>query len=141
MTILNVPKVHDFGGGDLVELRYLETTFSIPRRVALLYLKALRIRPMYIGDDVFFSLPTFKKIMYVLSRPGSPGFLFPASKAKGNTVLRKTGNFLVEVTDDILAQAASPQIMAEMVASEGRDASMIKKLVAHSIPLLKKDKK
>ena len=131
MSKFEMPKTHDFGGGDLVELRYLETTFNISSRVALLYLKALRIRPMYIGDGVFFSLPTFKKIMFVLSRPGSPGFLFPASKAKGNVVLRKSGNFLIKVTDAILEQAASPRIMAEMVASEGRDPSMIKKLVTH----------
>lgn len=130
MAKFEVPKTHDFGGGELVELKFLETTFNISRRVASKYLKVLRIKPMYIGKDVFFSLPTFKKIMFVLSRPGAPGFLFPASPAKNNASLRKKG-FLVEVTDDLLAQAASPQIMAEMVASEGRDASMIKKLVTH----------
>ena len=139
MTSLNLPKTHDFGFGELVEVKYLETTFNISHRVALKYLKVLRIKPMYIGKDVFFSLPTFKKIMYVLSRPGSPGFLFPASPAKNNVNLRKKG-FLIEVTDDILAQAASPQIMGEMVASEGRDASMIKKLVTHSTPAGKMEK-
>lgn len=135
---MELPKVHDFGFGDLVEVKYLETTFGITHRVALKYLKVLRIKPMYIGKEVFFSLPTFKKIMYVLSRPGAPGFLFPASPAKQNAGLRKKG-FLVEITDYLLAQAASPQIMAEMVASEGRDTSMIKKLVSH--PPIEKEKK
>lgn len=131
MNPLNLPKTHDFGGGELVELSHLETTFSISRRVALLYLKALHIQPMYIKDKVFFSLPTFNRIMFILSRPGSPGFIFPASTAKANTKLRKQG-FLIEVNDDILKQAASPQILAEMLAADGRDTSMIKKLITHS---------
>ena len=130
MTQLNLPKTFDLGGGELVEVKYLETLFGITHRVALKYLKVLRIKPMYIGKEVFFSLPTFKKIMYVLSRPGAPGFLFPASPAKQNASLREKG-FLIEITDELLAQAASPQIMGEMVASEGRDTSMIKKLVTH----------
>jgi len=127
---MEIPKTYDFGGGELVELKHLEATFSISRLIALKYLKALRIQPMYIGNDVFFSLPTFNRIMFVLSRPGSPGFLFPASKAKQNQSLRKKG-YLVEVTDEILAEATSPRILAEMAAASGRDASMVKKLITH----------
>jgi len=127
---MEIPKTYDFGGGELVELKHLEATFSISRLIALKYLKALRIQPMYIGNDVFFSLPTFNRIMFVLSRPGSPGFLFPASKAKQNQSLRKKG-YLVEVTDEILAEATSPRILAEMAAASGTDSSMIKKLITH----------
>lgn len=129
---MDLPKTFDFGSGDVVEVNYLQTTFNISRNIALRYLRALRIQPMYIGKEVFFSLPTFKKIMYVLSRPGSPGFLFPGSPAKTNTVLRNSGDFLIEITDELLELAASPTIMGEMVASEGRDPSMVKKLIAHS---------
>ncbi len=138
---MDLPKTYDFGAGDLVEVSYLETTFNITHNIAMRYLRALRIQPMYIGKEVFFSLPTFKKIMYVLSKPGSPGFLFPGSPAKTNTALRNSGDFLIEITDDLLALAASPTIMAEMVASEGRDPSMIKKLVAHSNAISRKDSK
>lgn len=127
---MELPKTFDFGGGELVELKHLETTFNISRLVASKYLKALRIQPMYIGKDVFFSLPTFNRIMFVLSRPGSPGFLFPASTAKSNASLRETG-FLVKVTDEILEEAKSPRILAEMAAASGRDSSMIKKLITH----------
>lgn len=127
---MEIPKTYDFGGGELVELKHLEATFSISRLIALKYLKALRIQPMYIGNDVFFSLPTFNRIMFVLSRPGSPGFLFPASKAKQNQSLRKKG-YLVEVTDEILAEATSPRILAEMAAASGHNDSMIKKLITH----------
>lgn len=130
MGSLNLPKTHDFGGGELVELQHLETTFAISRRIALKYLKVLRIQPMYIGNDVFFSLPTFNRIMFVLSRPGSPGFLFPGSSGKTNANLHKKG-FLVEVTDEILEEAKSPRVLAEMAAASGRDSSMIKKLVTH----------
>lgn len=134
MTVLNLPKTYDFGFGEVVEVKYLQTTFDISPRVALLYLIALRIKPLYIGDKTFFSLPTFKKIMYVLSKPGSPGFIFPSSKAKGNQIQknkRKSGRYITEVTDAILQEAASPRIMAEMIASEGRDVSVIKKLITH----------
>lgn len=130
MTLINLPKTYDFGGGELVELSHLEKTFNISRRIALKYLKVLRIQPLYIGDKIFFSLPTFNRIMYVLSRPGSPGFLFPASKAKQNQKLREKG-FLIEVTDEILAEAQSPRILAEMSAASGRDSSMVKKLLTH----------
>ena len=127
---MELPKTFDFSGGELVELKHLESVFGITRRVALQYLKALRIQPLYIKKEVFFSLPTFNKIMYVLSKPGSPGFIFPASTAKSNAKLREK-KFLVMVTDSILKEAASPQIMAEMAASGGRDPSMVKKLLTH----------
>ena len=130
MNNLELLKVHDFGSGELVELKHLESVFGITRRVALQYLKALRIQPLYVKKEIFFSLPTFNKIMYVLSKPGSPGFIFPASKAKGNANLRKKG-FLVKVTDKILEEAANPRILAEMIASEGRDSSVLKKLITH----------
>jgi len=131
MGELRLPKTYDFGFGELVEVKYLETTFGISRRLALKYLTVLHIKPLYIKNEVFFCLPTFKKLMYVLSKPGSPGFIFPGSTAKNNQVKRASGIYIIEVTDKILKEAASPQIMAEMVASEGRDASMIKKLVTH----------
>lgn len=136
---LNLPKIFDLGFGEIVEINYLETTFEISHGLALRYLSALKIKPLYINDKVFFCLPTFKKILYVLSRPGSPGFIFPGSNAKSNQVKRKSGKFITEVTETILKEAASPQIMAEMVASEGRDPSMIKKLITH--PPAEKEKK
>lgn len=126
--MINLPKTFDFGGGELVELFHLEITFNISRRVAQEYLKALRIHPMHIGKKIFFSLPTFNRIMFVLSRPGSPGFLFPASRAKQNQYLQKKG-YLTRVTDEILKEAKSPRILAEMSAASGRDASMVKKLL------------
>lgn len=129
--LLTLPKTYDFGFGEVVEVKYLETTFGISRRLALKYLKVLRIKPLYVNEGVFFCLATFKKIMYVLSRPGSPGFIFPGSNAKNNQVKRKSGEYITEVTDAILKAAASPRIMAEMVATEGRDPSMIKKLLTH----------
>ena len=125
------PIAFSFGFGDVVEVKYLESTFDISPRVALLYLKALRIKPLNIGDKTFFSLSTFKKIMYVLSKPGSSGFIFPGSRAKNNQAKRKSGKYITEVTDAILEEARSPRIMAEMIASEGRDVSVLKKLIIH----------
>ena len=135
---MNLPKVYDWGFGDVVELKHLETTFGISKRVALKYLKALRIKPLYFKNDIFFCLSTFNRIMFVLSRPGSPGFLFPASSGKANGKLKEDG-FLVVVTDEILAAAKSPQVLAEMLAANGRDSSMVKKLLTH--PPAEKEKK
>jgi hypothetical protein len=127
-----LPKTYQFGGVELVEVKHLETMFAISHRVAMKYLKVLHIRPMYFGDDVFFCLSTFNRIMHVLNRPGSKGFLFPASRAKNNAVLRKSGDFLIEVTDEILTEAASPRVLAEMAAVSGRSPDMVKKLIAQS---------
>ena len=135
---MNLPKIYDFGFGEVVELEHLVTTFGITRQVALLYLKALRIQPLYFKDETFFCLSTFNRILFVLSRPGSPGFIFPASSAKNNAKLREKG-YLTKVTDEILEQAKSPQILAEMLAADGRDTSMIKKLITH--PPAEKEKK
>ena len=131
MTNFNLPERKDFCGGEIIEVSHLEKTFGITHKVALKYLRVLKIQPLYFGDKIFYSLPTFNRIMFVLTRPGSPGFLFPASKGKNNAALRKRG-FLVEVTDEILKEAASPQVLAEMLAASGRDNSMIKKLITSS---------
>lgn len=124
-------EIKNFDGGEIAEVSHLEKTFGISRKVALKYLRVLRIKPLYFGDGIFYSLPCFNRIMYVLTRPGSPGFLFPASKGKNNMALRKDG-FLTEVTDDILKEANSPQTLAAMLAVSGRDNSMIKKLISAS---------
>lgn len=132
MVNLNLPKTHNFGGVELVEVKHLETMFNISHRVAMKYLKVLHIRPMYFGDDVFFCLSTFNRIMHVLNRPGSKGFLFPASRAKNNAALRKSGDFLIEVDEEILKEASSPRVLAEMAAVSGRSPDMVKKLIAQS---------
>lgn len=130
---LKVPDRIDIGGTELVELGYLQLIFGISRRTARKYLRALRIKPMYIGKRVFFSLPTFKRILYVLSKPGSPGFLFPASAGKTNPRLIKDNpNYITEVTDEILRRASDPIILAEMAAADGRDMSILKKLISTS---------
>lgn len=139
MTSIKLPETKDFCGGELVEVAHLEKTFDIPRKTALKYLRVLKIKPLYFGDKIFYSLPTFNRIMFVLTRPGSPGFLFPASRGKCNAGLKKQG-FLTEVTDDILEEAKSPQVLAEMLATSGRDNSMIKKLITSSNVELKKPK-
>ncbi len=138
---LGTPKTHTFGGNELVELKHLETTFEISRRVALLYLKALRIQPLYFKNEIYFSLPTFNRIIFVLSQPGSPGFLFPASTAKANAILCKKS--LTRVTDAILEEAKTPRVLAEMAAASGLDMSMVKKLLSQDNvnSKLKKDEK
>ncbi|HUS88303.1 MAG TPA: hypothetical protein VMW91_02860 [Desulfosporosinus sp.] len=125
---MNLPKTITFGENELIEISHLEATFGITRKVALRYLRALRIKPLYFSSGIYYSLPTFNRILFVLSRPGSPGFLFPGSKLKSKPHLRKKG-FLVEVTDEILEEAQSPRVLAEMAAASGRDVSMVKKLL------------
>ena len=138
---MELPKTHNFGGLELVEVKHLETMFNISKRIAMLYLKALHIRPMYFGNEIFFCLSTFNRILHVLNRPGSKGFLFPASRAKNNAVLRKSGDFLIEVDDDILKEASSPRVLAEMAAISGRSPDMVKKLITQSNAQFRKEPK
>lgn len=139
MSLPNMPEVHNFGAGDIVELDYLVREFKITRRAAGRYLRALHINPMYIGSKVFFSLPTMKAILFVLGLPGSPGFLFPGSAGKNCQRLLQDENYISEVTPDILARAAEPDIPALMAAAEGRNMDVIKKLI--TVPVGRPQKK
>jgi hypothetical protein len=127
---MNIPDKFQFDSTELVEVSHLESTFNIDHKTALLYLKALRINPVYIGQKAFFSISALNRIMYVISRPGSPGFLFPCSKGKQNQRLKEQG-YLTEITDEMLEAASSPTVMAEMAAASGSDPSMVKKLLAN----------
>lgn len=129
---MNLPKTLNFGGGELVEISYLQDVFKISRRTAMDYLRALHIDPIYIGRDVYFSLPTLKRIFFVLSRPGSPGFVFPGSRQKNNR-LYKEGGFLAEVTPDIVEQAADPKILVEMAACEGRNPNAMSQIMKQPV--------
>lgn len=139
MTNFDLPETKDFMGGEVVEISHLEKQFDIPRKTALKYLRVLKIKPLYFGTKVFYSLPTFNRIMYVLTRPGSKGFLFPASSGKNNMSLRKQG-FLTKVTEEILTEANSPRTLAAMLAASGRDVSMLKKLLSQENVISKKPK-
>lgn len=122
-------KTYDFGSGEITEVSYLEKVFGIKRRTAMAYLKALHIQPIYIGADAYFSLPTLKRILFVLSRPGAPGFVMPGSKRKNDPRLHSSGKYLTEVTQEILDQAAAPVILAEMAGATGRDVDLLKKFI------------
>lgn len=123
----------DFGFGDLTEVSYLEKVFEIPRRTAMKYLRAFKIQPVYVGKDVYFSLPTLKRILFVLTRPGGSGFVMPGSTAKNNPRICRNPEFLFEVPDDVLAEAAKPETLLEMAASEGRNIDAIKKLATRVV--------
>jgi hypothetical protein len=140
MAELILPKKFDFGFGELVEIKYIENIFGVSRRTAMKYLRALRIKPFYIGDEVYFSLMTLKRILFVLSRPGAKGFIFPGSKAKYNPRFKKDDECMTVISDDILEEASDPKTLAEMSASSGRDSSIIKKLISPKQGRPKKDK-
>lgn len=124
---INIPEHHDFGFGPLVEIEYLMKAFDIKRPTAIKYLAAFRIHPLYVGKRIFFSLVTFKRILFVLTRPGSKGFMFPGSYAKNSCRKSHDPNLLTEVTADILERAADPAILAEMSACTGQDDVIIRK--------------
>jgi hypothetical protein len=114
----------------MYELSYLETTLGISRNAATRYLEALRIKPFYFGRDVYFSLITLQRILFVLSKPNGGGFVSPGSKKK-NSPRTKPGDpkFLFKVTDEILVEAAKPETLSEMAACTGRDPGLLKKFV------------
>jgi hypothetical protein len=130
---MKAPKNLDMGFGELVEVSYLEQLFGISRRTALKYLKVFKIKPLYFGKDIYFSLPTFKRILFVLSKPGAKGFVAPGSPAKNNPRICKNPDYLFEVDDEILSEAASPKIAAEMLACDGRNIDIIKKFASKSV--------
>ena len=125
----DVPKVLNLGFGEVVEVSYLEKVLGITRRTAMKYLRALHIKPFYFGGDTYFSLVTFKRILFVLSRPGAPGWIAPGSTARWNTRYRNNPDYITEVNEEILADAAKPETLAEMQLAEGRDPALVRKFV------------
>ena len=140
MTFPEIPKTLDFGAGDVVEVKYLEQVFDISRRTAILYLKALRIKPLYVDKNVFFSLDTLKRILFILSKPGSPGFIFPGSAAKNNPRFTHDSEYITEVTQDILDSAADPKTLAEMAGASGRNVDILKKFLTNPAGRPRKEK-
>lgn len=126
---MSTPREVDFGFGSVVELSYLQTVFGISRRTASKYLKALRLKPFYIGKEIYFSLSTFKRIMFVLSKPNGAGFVFPGSAMKNNPRYKKNPDYIVMVTDEILAEAAEPKTLSEMAGAEGRNPGILKQFL------------
>lgn len=115
MSIETMPKVLSLGFGEVVEVKYLERLFGISRRSAFKYLKALRIDLFYVKTEAYFSLNTLKRILFVLSKPGAPGFVFPGARKKNDQSIYLRGTEkLTCVTDDILEAAADPKIIREM---------------------------
>lgn len=137
---MNMPKVIDLGFGDVVEVSYLEELFGISRRTALKYLQALRLEPLYVGKDVYFCLNSFKRIMFVLSKPNSPGFVFPGSNKKKDARYKKSPTSITEVTDEILAEAAKPEILSEMAGAEGKNPNILKQYIARPVGRPPKEK-
>jgi hypothetical protein len=127
MKNIKVPKELDFGFGKVVDIEYLEFVLGISRQTAKAYLKAFHINPHYIGKYVVFSLVTFQRILYVVSKPGAKGFLFPSSTGKCNQRLRDNKNFIMEVTPEILEEAMKPEILAEMAICAGTDDALLRK--------------
>lgn len=130
---MNLPKTLDLGFGDLVELKYLETILGISRNAAMRYLKALKIKPFYFGKEVYFSLVTLNRILFVLSKPGAAGFVAPGSSKKNSPRVAGKPGFLFEVNDGILEQAARPETLAEMAAASGRQPDILKKYLTNPV--------
>jgi hypothetical protein len=130
---MKLPKKLDWGFGDMVELSYLEQILNISRNAATRYLKALRLKPFYFGKEVYFSLISLQRILFVLSKPGARGFVAPGSRKKNSS--RTIGNpeYLFEVTDEILAEAAKPETLTEMMACTGRQPDLLKKFVTRPV--------
>jgi hypothetical protein len=124
-----VPDELDFGFGSLYEISYLEKIFGISRRTAFKFLKALHIEAFYVGKKVYYSHVSFRRILFVLSKPGSPGFIFPGSTKKNDSRIGKDSNYLTEVTEEILEQAAKPETLSEMAAASGRNEGLLKQFV------------
>lgn len=120
---VQVPRVIDLGAGELAEISYLEQVFGISRRVARTLLRQLHIKPVYIGKEQYFSLPTFQRIFYVLTKPGGKGFAFPGVKREFDD------DRLREVDDEILAEAEDPLTLASMSTLKNGDTLLLRKML------------
>ena len=129
-TPISMPKMLDFGGGELVEVAYLVKVLGVSRRTALKCLQVLKIRPIYLGNETYFSLPTFKRILHVLTRPGGPGFVFPGSRGPGGAKYQT----IREVSQALLDEAAKPIVLAEMEVISSNDTNVLKKLLEYNKP-------
>lgn len=138
--MIKMLKTFDFGFGDVVEISYLERIFDISRWTALRYLYVLRIKPFYVGKDVFFSLITFNRLLFVLSKPGAQGFAFPGSTKKGNRRRDKKPGILTEVTDEILEEAAKLETLTEMAGCTGHNPDILKKFITKPVGRPPKEK-
>ena len=134
------PKEVNFGFGSVCELSYLQMVFDISRRTASKYLKALRLKPFYVGKQIFFSLSSFNRIMFVLSKPNGSGFVFPGSAMKNNPRYKKNPDYIVMVTDEILAEAAEPKTLSEMAGASGRDNNILRQFIAKPVGRPRKEK-
>ena len=122
---IQMPKTFNFGSGDLVEVSYLVRVLGVSRRTALKWLRVMHINPVYFGTEAYFSLPTFNRILHVLTRPEGPGFVFPGSRGPS----KKGGTVLKEVTPELLKMASDPIVLAEMEVLSSRDTNVLKKLM------------
>lgn len=121
-----IPETYDFGSGPVVEVSYLQQVFGIKRLTAFKYLRSFHIKPLYIGRKAFFSLETFRRILFVITRPGGPGFLFPGTYYKHNARYKDEDKIPTEVTDEIVATASDPKTILEMSALSGDGAALRK---------------
>lgn len=123
MNELQLPRMLNFGAGQMAEISYLEDIFGISRKSARALLHRMHIEPIYVGKETYFSLPTFQKILYVLTKPGGKGFMFPGAAPRPNDTRLK------EVTDDIIAEAESPETLAAMTSVDQPDTLILRKML------------
>ena len=117
--------IHNFGPFELKEIQHICNNFGISRPTAKRLCNSLHIPLFYISKSTLFNETAFKRIIYVLTRYGGPGFACPGSdyKLKGRYKSKSTTQPLYEASDKILAEAEDPLILVEMMAAEGRNRS------------------
>jgi len=135
---------HKIGNMVLKEIDTLCLAFDLTRPQALNLCHHLRVPLVYIGESVLFNETAMTRIFFVLTRIGGPGYAAPGSHYKeSNQHMRnrdKPHAPALEITNDMLDDASSHSLLAELAIESGRQKPTMAQLskLMTNMPLSKK---
>lgn len=99
----------------LYELGWIMAAFNISRYTAVQVCKSLEIPLIHMGRNAYFNFSTLERTLFVLCKPGGPGFAAPGSKFKNKAKHKSTGTAAL-LTPEQVIQRDDPRTIAEMGA-------------------------
>ena len=127
----NLAAGHKFGNVILKEIGAAAAAFGLSRQQATTLCYNLRVPMLHIGESILFNEAALTRILYYLTRAGGPGFAAPGSRFKDKyrrSRSKDTRTPALEITDDMLAEAAGASMLAEMCIVSGRQKPTVSQL-------------
>lgn len=114
------------------EISWLARAFNITRTNATRFLEALHVPLLYVARGIYFNAIAFECVLYLLTKTGGAGFAVKGSeyiiRGKHRDSIGKKP--LYEATPELLKEAASQEILLEMLVSRTKDKTLVKSLLA-----------